>query len=129
MSVKTHSITFTVKDHEIDHMGHVNNVVYVQWIQDVAGAHWESAARKEDQEKYGWVVLRHEIDYLKSAMPNDEITATTWVESLNGVKSIRMVEIKRKDEILVKSRTTWIMLDAQTGRPARVTPEIQKPFL
>lgn len=125
----THSISFKVKPDEIDDMGHVNNVVYVQWVQDIAGAHWMSAAHPEDQENYRWVVLRHEVDYLKSALPEDEITATTWVDSLEGVRSVRMVEIKRGNELLAKAKTTWIMIDAKTGRPSRVSERIQKPFL
>ncbi|WP_417610235.1 acyl-CoA thioesterase [Owenweeksia hongkongensis] len=124
-----HSISFTVKNSEIDDMGHVNNVVYLKWVQDVAISHWSSVAEPDDLENYRWVVRRHELDYLKAAMPNDIITATTWIESLEGVSSVRMVEIKRGDTILAKAKTTWIMLDAKTGRPARVTQKMQDSFL
>lgn len=124
-----HSISFTVKDSEIDDMGHVNNVVYLKWVQDVAISHWSSVAEPEDLEKYSWVVRRHELDYLKPAMPDDTITATTWIENLKGVSSIRMVEIKRGNTILAKAKTTWIMLDAQTGKPARVTQRMLDAFI
>lgn len=129
MKINQHSISFTVKDDEIDDMGHVNNVIYLKWVQDVAISHWTSVAHPEDLENYRWVVRRHELDYLKPAMPNDTITATTWIESLEGVSSVRMVDIKRGDTILAKAKTTWIMLDAKTGRPARVTKRMQDAFI
>lgn len=129
MNINTHSISFTVKDSEIDHMGHVNNVVYLQWVQDVAISHWTTIAHPEDVENYNWVVRRHELDYLKPAMPNDTITATTWVDSLDGVTSVRMVEIKRGETLLVKAKTLWVMIDAKTGRPARVSERMQDLFI
>lgn len=129
MNINTHSISFTVKDSEIDHMGHVNNVVYLQWVQDVAISHWTTIAHPEDVENYNWVVRRHELDYLKPAMPNDTITATTWVDSLDGVTSVRMVERKRGETLLVKAKTLWVMIDAKTGRPARVSERMQDLFI
>ncbi len=122
-----HKITVTPAD--IDGMGHVNNVVYLRWVQEVAESHWYSAAKAEYIQKYQWVVLRHEIDYLKPALPGDEIIGETWIESLEGARSIRLVELKRGDVILAKARTTWVMLDAQTGRPARVPTDMQDQFL
>ncbi len=113
---------------DIDHMGHVNNVVYVRWIQEVAEAHWTAAAPKEYQQKYRWVVLRHEIDYLKAAMPGDQITGQTWIESLEGAKSIRIVEIIKEDTVLARACTIWVMLDAHTGRPTRIGEEMKQHF-
>ncbi len=110
-----HKITVTPAD--IDGMGHVNNVVYLRWVQEVAESHWYSAAKAEYTQKYQWVVLRHEI------------IGETWIESLEGARSIRLVELKRGDVILAKARTTWVMLDAQTGRPARVPKDMQEQFL
>lgn len=124
-----HSISFKVKDQEIDEMGHVNNVIYLKWVQDVAISHWTSKAHPEDLENYRWVVRRHELDYLKPALPGDEITATTWIESLDGVKSIRMVEIKKQDSLLLKAKTLWVMLDAQTEKPARISQRMKDMFI
>lgn len=119
----------SVSPADIDQMGHVNNVVYLRWVQEVAESHWYTVAKEEFTKKYLWVVLRHEIDYLKPALPGDELMGETWIEALEGARSIRLVEIKRGDEILAKARTTWVMLDAATGRPARVPKEMQKQFL
>lgn len=124
-----HQHKISVSPEDIDQMGHVNNVVYLRWVQEVAESHWYSAAKAEYTEKYLWVVLRHEIDYLKPALPGDKIIGETWIESLEGARSIRLVEIKREDTVLAKARTTWVMLDSKTGRPARVPKDMQEQFL
>jgi acyl-ACP thioesterase len=72
-------LAISVKPEDIDELGHVNNVSYVRWVQDVAVAHWRSAAPAEDQAKLLWVVVRHEIDYKQAAFLGDEILARTWV--------------------------------------------------
>ena len=119
----------SVKTSDIDQMGHVNNVVYLQWVQDTAASHWLSAAAPEDVDNYRWVVLRHEIDYLKPAFEGDKITGHTWVEKMEGVKSLRRVEIRKGDRVLARALTTWCLLDAQNGRPARVTERMCEPFI
>lgn len=82
---------------DIDMMGHVNNVVYVRWVQDAATAHWEAAATPEQQEAVAWVVVRHEIDYKSSARLGDEIIARTWVGAARRNLFERYTEIVRKD--------------------------------
>ena len=119
----------TVKPTHIDQMGHVNNVVYLQWVQDTAAAHWLSAAHPEDVKNYRWVVLRHEIDYHKPAFEGEKLTGHTWVEKMEGVKSYRWVEIRRGDQVLARALTTWCLLDARTGRPARVSEGMCQTFL
>ena len=116
----------TVTKDEIDHLNHVNNVVYVQWIQDVAGKHWQELIKNQLKQHYIWVVIRHEIDYLKSAMLGDEIIIKTWVGESSGLKSIRHVEISRNNVLLAKAQTTWCMLDAKTHRPLRITEDVLK---
>ncbi len=74
-------------------MGHANNVVYLRWVQEVAEAHWLTAAPLELRSKYLWVVLRHEIDYVSPAVANDNLIGTTWVELPDGARSTRHVEI------------------------------------
>ncbi len=126
---KVHQHKITVSPADIDQMGHVNNVVYVRWVQEVAESHWYSAAKEGYTEKYLWVVLRHEIDYLKPALAGDDLMGETWIETLEGARSIRIVEIKRGDKVIAKARTTWVMLDGKTGRPARVPKDMQEQFL
>lgn len=115
---------FTVKSSDIDEQGHVNNVVYVRYIQDVAIDHWISVTDEEIRKKYTWVVLRHEIDYKKQAFEAEEITATTWVGEPTRISWERFTEIKRGADLLVKAKSIWCLIDRQTTKPARITAEM-----
>ena len=112
--------SFRVSPEDIDEQGHVNNVAYLRWIQDIAVAHWRSAATEEMVDKYSWIVVRHEIDYKKQAFNNDEVTATTWVGEWTKVTCERFTEICRGEDMLVRSRTLWCMIDKGSSRPARI---------
>lgn len=118
----------TVVKEEIDDLNHVNNVIYLQWINDISILHWTHLSNEEINKKFIWVAIRHEIDYLKPAFLNEEITLKTWISSLKGVKSIRNVEIYRDETLLAKSKTTWCLLDAKTQRITRITKEIEDLF-
>lgn len=120
--------SFTIKAEDIDQQGHVNNVRYVQWIQDVAVAHWREAATAEQLEGVTWVVLRHEIDYLRPAFAGEEITARTWVGSASAAKSERFTEILRGEQILVRAKSIWCALDSKTFRPRRIDDGIKEKF-
>ena len=113
---------------DIDAQGHVNNVAYLRWIQDVAVAHWLDAATDEMQTKFSWVVIRHEIDYKKEGFEGDEIAATTWVGEWTRVTCERFTEIRRGIDLLVQSRTVWCMLDRETQKPARIERELIERF-
>ncbi|MGK7392759.1 MAG: acyl-CoA thioesterase [Candidatus Cyclobacteriaceae bacterium M2_1C_046] len=119
-----------VSPDDIDVMGHVNNVVYVQWVQDVAEAHWKTKASLQQQEEILWVVLRHEIDYIKPAFQEDTIIGSTWVEPAEGPKTVRHVEFKRKEDnqLLAKSRTTWVAINPTTGKPTRLGEDVMRVF-
>ena len=123
----THS--FRVTSDDIDAQGHVNNVAYLRWIQDVAVAHWLRAATAEMQARFAWVVIRHEIDYKMQAFEGDEIIAVTWVGEWTRVRCERFTEIRREANILVQSRTLWCMLDRATSRPARIGIELKDLFI
>ena len=125
----SYSHSFRVEPSDIDEQGHVNNVAFLSWIQDVAVAHWRSAATAEQQEKFSWVVVRHEIDYKRQAYLNDEITATTWVGEWSKVTCERFTEIKRGNDLLVKSRTVWCMIDRGTAKPARIASDLVERFV
>ena len=120
--------SFIIKAEDIDQQGHVNNVRYVQWIQDVAVAHWREAATAEQLEGVTWVVLRHEIDYLRPAFAGEEITARTWVGKASAAKCERFTEISRGDEILVRAKSIWCALDSKTFRPRRIDDGIKEKF-
>lgn len=119
----------TVLNTEIDDLQHVNNVVYVQWIQDIADAHWKHLTKKTPIPNIVWVVLRHEIDYLKQAILGDTITLKTWVGDTRGATSIRHVEIVKGDLVLVKAKTTWCLLEAQNFKPKRITESVLNVLL
>ena len=123
------SHSFSVASNDIDEQGHVNNVAYLRWIQDIAVAHWRYAATDEMIAKFSWVVVRHEIDYKKQAFENQEITATTWVGEWTHVTCERFTEIHRGDELLVKGRTVWCMIDRETARPMKIAKELIESFL
>ena len=120
---------FCVTAEDIDEQRHVNNVAYLRWIQDVAVAHWRHSASDEQLEKYSWVTVRHEIDYKKQAFLDEEITATTWIGEWKHVTCERFTEIHRGDDLLVKGRTVWCMIDRETTKPARITKELIERFV
>ncbi len=121
----------TAAPEDIDELGHVNNAVWVRWIQDVATAHWDAAAAPEHQAAYVWVVTRHEIDYLRAVLPGETVTARTWVpEPPRGARFDRHIEFVGADgKPRVRSVTTWAMVDRATGRALRVSAEVAAPFL
>lgn len=122
--MRSFSHRFTVKSSDLDEQGHVNNVTYLRWVQDVAVAHWLSVASDEVLEKYTWVVTRHEIDYKREAFEGDEITARTWVGEKTKVTWDRHTEIKHGEHLLVEAKTVWCLIGRDRGRPARIPPEI-----
>jgi acyl-CoA thioester hydrolase len=119
---------FSVEKSDIDELGHVNNVAYVRWVQDAAVAHWLDATTSEQQAKFIWIMLRHEIAYKKQAFENEKITATTWVGEWTAVTCERFVEITRGTDLLAKSRTVWCMLDRKTSKPTRISSELKELF-
>lgn len=126
----TYQHSILVKFSDLDAMNHVNNVVYVQWVQDAATAHWISGASEAIKDKFNWVVIRHEVDYRSPAVLNDELIAKTWVEDYDGAKSNRRVQIIRKKDnrVLAEAKTTWCLLAAANNRPVRVGQEIKEVF-
>jgi acyl-CoA thioester hydrolase len=120
-------LPITVAPEDIDELNHVNNIVYLRYVQDAAIGHWKTVPQ-EIASQIIWMARRHEIDYLKQAFLGEELVAKTWIDDFVGVKSIRHCEIMRGEEILARSVTHWISLDAQTLRPKRITEEIVKQF-
>jgi acyl-CoA thioester hydrolase len=116
---------------DIDELGHVNNAVWVQWIQQVAVAHWEAVADAAHKDSYFWVIVRHEIDYLRAAFAGDRLTARTWVgETPKGARFDRLMEFVGEDgKPRVRARTHWAIIDKATERPIRVPAEVIAPFL
>lgn len=124
-------LTMTAGPEHIDELGHVNNAVWVQWIQQVAVAHWHMVAGREHKNAYYWVVVRHEIDYLRSAEEGDRVIARTWVgDAPQGARFDRFVEFTGPDgKTCVRAKTEWAIIDKALGRPIRVPPEVIAPFI
>ncbi|MDP9187323.1 MAG: acyl-CoA thioesterase [Verrucomicrobiota bacterium] len=144
-------MTVPVLSTDIDEQNHVNNAVYLRWIQDVATAHWKSLASAQSQAAIGWIVLRHEIDYKMPASLGDEILLRTWVGKASRLKFERFTEIRRKSaiwtdssggeidppqdgfavanmQLLSQARTLWVPIDVRTGKPTRVATELRAQF-
>lgn len=120
-----------VKKEHLDSQKHVNNVQFVQWIQDIAEEHWETRAPEEEKQQYVWVVVRHEIDYKKEAVLGEDLLLQTYVGETTNVTSIRHVIIKRESDqkVLVEAKTTWCLLNAETKKPSRITENLKRIFL
>jgi acyl-CoA thioester hydrolase len=123
-------MTVPVLPSDIDEQNHVNNTVYLRWVQDVATAHWRALASAEAQAAIGWVVLRHEIDYKTPATLDDEIVLRTWVGKATRLTFERFTEIRRKSDrqLLSQARTLWCPIDMPNGRPMRVSTEVRAQF-
>ena len=123
--------SFTATQADIDELGHVNNVVWVRWIQDMATAHWQAIADPAHIAAYIWVVTRHEIDYRGNISAGETVTGRTWIETEpKGAQFDRRVDfVNGSGKKIVRAITTWAMLDKPTGRLARVRRDIAAPFL
>ncbi|HEX9562464.1 MAG TPA: thioesterase family protein [Gemmatimonadaceae bacterium] len=115
-------------DH-LDELHHVNNVVYLRWIQDIATAHWTAIAPPDALQSVAWVARRHEIDYLSATVLGDELVIRTWVGQAQGLTFERLTEIRRADgQPVARARTLWVPIDRGTGKPRRVSDEVRALF-
>ena len=126
-----YSRQFTAMAEHIDVNGHVNNTVWLRWMEDLSGEHWERQARDEDRDIYAWFVLRHEIDYRGNVTEGAVVTGTT--EILEGPKGPRFNRHYRftdsEGRELVRAKTTWAMIDKASGKLMRVPGEVAAPFM
>jgi len=121
---------FVARPEHIDELGHVNNAVWVDWIQQVATAHWSNVASDEHQARYIWVVTRHEIDYRGNVGPGETVTAETFIpRGPTGARFDRRVDFRdAAGKVIVSANTTWAMLERESGRLARVREDVTAPF-
>ena len=126
-----YSKTFIIPESSIDENGHVNNVAYVQWMQDIAVEHYSSIGGVNAQGADAtWVVREHRIEYLLPAFAGEEIEIRTWVENIRRVRSLRKYEFARKSDgkILVQGETDWVFVDVNSGHPLAIPDEVVKVF-
>jgi acyl-CoA thioester hydrolase len=121
----------TARPEDIDELGHVNNAVWVQWIQQVAVAHWQAVAPPRDQADYFWVVTRHEIDYRGNVVAGETVTAETWVPNPpRGARFDRHMKFTGADgKVKVEAVSTWALIEKASGRIMRVPAAMAAPFL
>jgi acyl-CoA thioester hydrolase len=123
--------TIIVDGAHTDALGHVNNEVYLSWFVEAAGAH--SAANGWPQERYlrtgaGWVVRKHEIEYLAQAFPRDTLVLRTWVATMGASSSLRRYELTRDAKKIATGATNWVWIDFKTGRPTRIPADVAESF-
>lgn len=120
--------TITVSQDDLDELMHVNNVKYLNYLQEAAILHWYSTVPESISESLRWVVKKHEIEYFKAAFLNDNLQIKTWVDSFSGVSSDRHYEIYRNEHLIVKARTLWVAVDPITLRPKRLPEDLQRVY-
>jgi acyl-CoA thioester hydrolase len=119
----------TIETADIDHMGHVNNAVYLRWVQDAVIRYWEAVAPADAVAQHLWVALRHEISYRRPAFLHDGVVAEVIAERMQGARTFFTTVIKRGEEVLADIESSWCCLDAATLRPARLAREVAQRFL
>lgn len=120
-----YTYTLKVEEAHIDTLSHVNNVVYLKWVNDISERHWNQLSKAKGlNEKYLWVVLRHELDYVNQAVLGDALRLVTWVGASRGAKSVRHVEIYKGELLLLRAASTWCLIDAKTLKPTRIKNDI-----
>lgn len=127
---KRHTLTFTAAPEHIDVLGHVNNAVWVQWMEAIATAHWEAVATLEQQAAYVWVVARHEIDYRGNIRAGESAVAETFVPGPPRLAKFdrRVVFRNAAGKVIISALTSWVLLDRLTGRIQRVPPDMAALF-
>ena len=126
----TFTRVFTAVPADIDELGHVNNAVWVRWIQDMATAHWAAQALPEHIAAYIWVVVRHEIDYRGNLRVGETVEGRTWIEDApKGARFDRHVAFVKDGKTLVQAKTSWAIIDKATQRILRVPKDVTARFL
>lgn len=120
----------TVAQKDLDELNHVNNILYVQWVNDIALQHWNSKATENILEHFYWVMINHHIQYKGQAFLNDILVLKTFVTKSVGVTSTRTVEIynKNSSKLLTTSETNWCFMSKENNRPTRIPKEIIELF-
>ncbi len=123
---------FIVQTEVVDDNGHVNNVAYVQWMQDIAIAHASHVGCTAETQALGatWVARSHQITYLRPAFGGDRIRLTTWVTTLRKARSTRHYKFLRlsDDSVLATGTTDWVFVDAVTHRPRTIPAPVSGCF-
>ena len=118
-----------IKAADIDHMGHVNNSVYLKWVQDAVVDYWNSVAPPDAVARHLWVALKHEISYLRPTFLQDSVVAEVIAEKVEGARAYFRTVLRRGEDVLSEIQSCWCCLDSATQRPVRLAREIASRFL
>ena len=129
MTATTFHFPIGIMPADIDHMGHVNNSVYLKWVQDAVVRYWESLAPPEAVARHLWVALSHEIKYRRPAFLDDVVVADVIANKVEGARAFFTTVIKRGEEVVAEVTSSWCCLDAVTRRPARLARDIAVKFV
>jgi len=128
-SPKIHVHVLAIESSDVDFMGHVNNAVYLKWVQEAVLAYWRRVAPAEAVARHLWVAIRHEITYRRPAFLDDNIVASVVAEGMQGARAFFSTMITRGEEVLAEVKSSWCCLDAATLRPARLARDVVRRFL
>jgi acyl-CoA thioester hydrolase len=125
-----YEIEIQILQTDIDQLGHVNNVVYLKWVQDAAMAHWYATATEKQKRTLLWVVSKHEIEYKRPAYKQDTVIARTWIGNANHRSFERYTEFRRKSDrkLLAKAKTLWVPVDPKNKKPVKVSADVYEMF-
>ncbi|MFL6782274.1 MAG: acyl-CoA thioesterase [Sphingomicrobium sp.] len=118
-----------IRPADIDHMGHVNNAVYLTWVQEAVIDYWRSVAPPDAVAGHLWVALKHEITYRKPTFLQDTVVAEVIAEKVEGARAMFTTVLRRGEEVLSEIKSSWCCLDAATRRPARLARDVVGRFL
>ena len=124
-----HIHSLAVEPGDIDFMGHVNNSVYLKWVQEAVIAYWRRVAPADAVAQHLWVALKHEITYRRPAFLEDNVVAQVVAEGMHGARAFFHTLIKRGEEVLAEVKSSWCCLDAATQRPARLARDVVTRFV
>ena len=127
------TIRIPVRQYELDVLGHVNNAVYLNWIEQVAVEHVEALGygRAWSRDRGGaWVVREHHVTYHRPVEYGDVVLVTTLPQEIAGVRGVRRTEIHRESDrtLMTEAETHWIWVRASDGRPTRVPADLLLAF-
>jgi acyl-CoA thioester hydrolase len=128
--VRQFTLPLAIQPADIDGNAHVNHVVYLRWINDVAVAHWMAYATPAMRDAYAWFATRHEIDYRQQARLGEEVEARTWIGTVDSRRMERHTVIVRlaDEAVLARGRTLWTLVDRASGKVTRIPDAMAAMF-
>lgn len=127
--IPTFEYRITLTTHDIDDMGHVNNAVYLRWVQEAVVRYWQQISPIDAQEELLWVALKHEIVYRMPIFLDDEVDTLVKATGTRGSRASFSTNFRRGENIVAEVRSSWCCVDAVTRRPQRIAHDIARRFL